>query len=144
MSADANVNELEALQAVMAQWVAEFVPLHPSSSYTFDNKKFTVPSPPAPHFMVGIRSADSNQHTLGRAPSRTWRRDAIVWVRCRVPQDTGMGTLLGIVDDVRRTFEGASFGGVTPAGGTRWETVGSDGQYTEVVVFSPVTYYDTH
>lgn len=139
------ITELEAHEAVYQRFKSQWDTLQPSVPYCFANEKFTeLQDGTTSWAIVELRGTDSVQHTLGQAGSREWLRQANVWVRLFTPLNGGVGPAMALVDSVRQVFEGADYGGVHSSGGARVVPVGSDGRWYEVVVISPVTYYETH
>lgn len=136
------ITEAQAQQAVETQWKAVWPTLRPTVPYVFENKKFVEPSPPTPWARIALLGVDALQHTLGVPQNRLYLRQAAVWTWLQVPVDTGTIALMGLVDDVRQVFEGTSFGGIDPAGGGRWERIGSNGRFYEVAIICPVNYYE--
>lgn len=137
-----SITESQAKEAVAQRWKSEWNAIHPDIPYCLENEKFSEPSPPSPWAKVVLRPLDSRQHTLGSVGNRTYRRESAVWVHLYGVLDDGSEALNGLVDDVRTIFEGVSFGGIDSVDGARTEIVGSDGRWYEVVVISPVTYYE--
>lgn len=138
-----SITEAQAHEAVYQRWKSLWPTLQPTVTYCFENEKFVEPNPATtPWAHVSLKPTDSNQHTLGAAPNRVWLRDAGVWVRLHVPLNAGVGSVTSLVGSVRSVFEGASFGGVSSVNGVRTVPVGSNGRWYEVVVISPVNYYE--
>ena len=131
----------QAREAVLARWKAIWDVAHPTIPYWFENVKTTPTT--APWARVTMRTLNDVQQTLGAPGSRTFRREAAVWVQLFGNLAVGSLELDALVPDVRAAFEGASFGGVTGVGGARVSYPGSDGLWYEVVVVCPVTYYET-
>lgn len=139
------MTEVEAYEAVYQRWKSEWPTLQPSVTFVFENEKFREPTTPdATWARVRLLPADSLQHTLGGIGQAKYLRMANVWVNLYGPRDAGLRGLAGLIDSVRKVYEGRAFSDIDPAGGTRVVPVGSDGRWYEVAVISPVTYYETH
>lgn len=138
-----NITEQQAEEAVAQRWVDIWVPLHPTIAYFFENKKGAEPTDPDAFWArVALKQADSEQHTLGKPSERLYRREAAVWVNLYGPVNEGTKTILGLADDVRRVFEGASFDGVDSTSAGRVVKLGAEGRWFEVLVIIPVVYYE--
>lgn len=140
-----SITEAQAYEAVAQQWKAIWPTLQPTVAFCFENEKFAQPpQPTATWARVRLLPTDALQHTLGGVGQAQWLRQGNVWVHLYGPRDSGMASMAGLVDSVRKVFEGQAYGGIDPSGASRSVPVGSDGRWYEVVVISPVTYYETH
>lgn len=138
-----SITEAQAYEAVAQRWKLVWDVLHPEMLYALPNESFTEPDGATTWARVELRPLDSVQETLGKPQSRQYRRDATVWVWLYTPRNVGVRPAAALVDDVRKVFEGESYGGIDPAGAMRSELVGSDGRWYEVAAVIPVTYYET-
>lgn len=137
-----SLTQAQAREAVYSHWQTQWETLQPGVPYYFENE-IVVPEPTTTWARVTLRHLDSVQHTLGLAGSRQFRREASVWVQLFAPLDAGMASIDALVADVRSIFEGVNVDDIDPAGASRVQEIGSDGKWYEVVVVSPVTYYET-
>lgn len=137
-----SLTQAQAREAIYQRWKDQWSDLQPGVPFFFENEQ-VVPEPTTPWARVTLRHTDSVQHTLGAPGTRQFRREASIWVQLFAPVDGGMATLDGLVGDARSVFEGTVVDGVDPAGAARVQEIGPDGKWYEVVVVSPVTYYET-
>lgn len=137
-----SITEAEAHEAVYQRMKSVWPTLQPAVPYCRENERFAQQDGATAWAHVSLKPTDSNQHTLGAAPNRVWLRDAAVWVRLHVPLNGGVALVTSLVGSVRQVFEGVSFGGVNSVGGARSVPVGSNGRWYEVVVITPVNYYE--
>lgn len=138
-----SLTEGQAKDAINAYWISNWPTKQPGVQFDLENVKTSEPSPEDAWVRMRMQCADSVQETLGTPTTRTYRRDAQVWVWCYVPNGEGTVRLNAMIDACRQLLEGVAVSGIDPAGGVRTITRGTTGQWYEVVVIAPVMYIET-
>lgn len=130
----------QARQAVYDKWLVDWPLVAPDVPTYLDNEAAAPCQTPWTRLVV--RELVASQDTLGVAPTRKFKRHAMVLVQLFVQRDIGVGTIADLAHLARTIFEGKSFSGLDFHAVDAREVPTEDRWY-QMTVEAQFNYYET-